>query len=115
MPRMAALPAASDPATARRLGAEARYEVMPFARAEAQAAEIGETLRLTVTTSPKHGVDRSLAVATRLRAQQPRRIDNLDQRSAQPTADHVHEVKNQLVGSIEPHRSGRPPRDRALP
>src|SRR5881227_3466299 len=68
MPRMAALPAASDPATARRLGAEARNEVMPFARAEAQAAEIGETLRLTVTTSPKHGVDRSLAVATRLRA-----------------------------------------------
>ena len=66
---MTALPAAPDPATARRPGAVGpRYEVLPFAKAEAQAAEVGEPLRLTVTTSPKHGVDRSLDVATRLRA-----------------------------------------------
>lgn len=48
--------------------AEPRYEVMPFKRAEEQAAEVGERLRLTITTSPKHGVDRSLEAAERLRA-----------------------------------------------
>ena len=50
------------------LPAEPRYEVMPFRRAEEQAAAAGERLRLTITTSPKHGVDRSLEVAERLRA-----------------------------------------------
>ena len=47
--------------------AEPRYEVLPFKKAEEQAAEVGERLRLTITTSPKHGVDRSLQVAERLR------------------------------------------------
>jgi methylenetetrahydrofolate reductase (NADPH) len=47
--------------------AEPRYEVLPFKKAEEQAAEVGERLRLTITTSPKHGVDRSLDVAERLR------------------------------------------------
>ena len=46
---------------------EPRYEVLPFGDVEAQAASIGTPLRLTVTTSPKHGVDRSLALAVRLR------------------------------------------------
>jgi methylenetetrahydrofolate reductase (NADPH) len=46
---------------------EPRYEILPFGRAETQAAEVGTTLRLTVTTSPKHGVDRSLEFAERLR------------------------------------------------
>jgi methylenetetrahydrofolate reductase (NADPH) len=41
---------------------------MPFATAEEEAAEVGEPLRLTVTTSPRHGVDRSLDFAVRLRA-----------------------------------------------
>jgi methylenetetrahydrofolate reductase (NADPH) len=44
-----------------------RYEVLPFAKAEAQAADVGAPLRLTVTVSPKHGIDRSLEVAERLR------------------------------------------------
>jgi methylenetetrahydrofolate reductase (NADPH) len=44
-----------------------RYEILPFGRGEDQAAQIGEPLRLTVTTSPKHGIDRSLDVAVRLR------------------------------------------------
>jgi methylenetetrahydrofolate reductase (NADH) len=48
--------------------AEPRYEVLPFKKAEEQAAEVGERLRLTITTSPRHGVDRSLDVAERLRA-----------------------------------------------
>jgi methylenetetrahydrofolate reductase (NADH) len=47
---------------------ESRYEILPFGDVEEQAAQAGEPLRLTVTTSPKHGIDRSLDVATRLRA-----------------------------------------------
>lgn len=68
MRRMAALPAARDSTTARRVGGGPRYEVLPFAKAHAQAAEVGEPVRLTITTSPKHGVDRSLEHAVRLRA-----------------------------------------------
>jgi methylenetetrahydrofolate reductase (NADH) len=47
--------------------AEPRYEILPFGKSEAQAAEIATPLRLTVTTSPKHGVDRSVDFAVRLR------------------------------------------------
>jgi methylenetetrahydrofolate reductase (NADPH) len=47
---------------------QARFEVMPFARGEEEAAELPEHVRLTVTCSPKHGVDRTVEVATRLRA-----------------------------------------------
>jgi methylenetetrahydrofolate reductase (NADPH) len=47
---------------------EPRYEILPFGDVEEQAAQTGEPLRLTVTTSPKHGIDRSLDVAIRLRA-----------------------------------------------
>jgi methylenetetrahydrofolate reductase (NADPH) len=46
---------------------EPRYEILPFGDVEKQAAQTGEPLRLTVTTSPKHGIDRSLDVAIRLR------------------------------------------------
>ena len=46
--------------------AGARYEVMPFASVEAQVAELPEPLRLTITTSPKHGVDHSLDFAERI-------------------------------------------------
>jgi methylenetetrahydrofolate reductase (NADPH) len=46
----------------------ARFEVMPFARGEEEAAELPERVRLTVTCSPKHGIDRTVEVATRLRA-----------------------------------------------
>jgi methylenetetrahydrofolate reductase (NADPH) len=46
---------------------EPRYEILPFGSSEEQAAQAGERLRLTVTTSPKHGVDRSLELALRLR------------------------------------------------
>jgi methylenetetrahydrofolate reductase (NADPH) len=45
-----------------------RFEVMPFARGEEEAAKLLEPVRLTVTCSPKHGIDHSVDVATRLRA-----------------------------------------------
>jgi methylenetetrahydrofolate reductase (NADPH) len=46
----------------------ARFEVMPFARGEEEAAKLPEPVRLTVTCSPKHGIDHSVEIATRLRA-----------------------------------------------
>ena len=45
-----------------------RFEIMPFPKGEEQAAELPEPVRLTVTTSPRHGVDHTLDVAERLRA-----------------------------------------------
>jgi methylenetetrahydrofolate reductase (NADPH) len=47
---------------------EHRYEVLPFPRSEEQAAEIAAPVRLTLTASAKHGIDRSVAYADRLRA-----------------------------------------------
>jgi methylenetetrahydrofolate reductase (NADH) len=45
-----------------------RFEVMPFARAVEEAAKLPEPVRLTVTCSPRHGLDETLATATQLRA-----------------------------------------------
>lgn len=45
-----------------------RYEVLPFRSSAEQAAEIVPPLRLTVTASPKHGIDRSVDHASTLRA-----------------------------------------------
>ncbi len=44
------------------------FEILPFGRGETEAAELPEPVRLTVTCSPKHGLDESIATATRLRA-----------------------------------------------
>jgi methylenetetrahydrofolate reductase (NADPH) len=45
-----------------------RFEVLPLGRSEEEAAELPGPVRLTVTCSPKHGPDRSVAVAGRLHA-----------------------------------------------
>ena len=45
----------------------ARFEVLPFARSLEEAAGLPEKVRLTITCSPKHGPDRSVEVAGRLR------------------------------------------------
>jgi methylenetetrahydrofolate reductase (NADPH) len=45
-----------------------RFEVMPFGRAEDEAAQLPEHVRLTVTCSPTHGIDRTVEVATHLRS-----------------------------------------------
>jgi methylenetetrahydrofolate reductase (NADH) len=45
-----------------------RFEIMPFPKGEEQAAALPEPVRLTVTSSPRHGVDHTLAVCERLRA-----------------------------------------------
>jgi methylenetetrahydrofolate reductase (NADPH) len=46
---------------------EARYEILPFERGYEEASRLPEPRRLTVTTSPKHGVDHSLAFGERVR------------------------------------------------
>jgi methylenetetrahydrofolate reductase (NADPH) len=45
-----------------------RFEVMPFARAVEEAEQLPEHVRLTVTCSPRHGLDESLEVGGELRA-----------------------------------------------
>ena len=45
----------------------ARFEVLPFPRSLEEAAQLPEKVRLTITCSPKHGPDRSVEMATRLR------------------------------------------------
>ena len=40
-----------------------RFEVMPFRRALDEAEQLPEPARLTVTCSPKHGLDESIPVA----------------------------------------------------
>ena len=47
---------------------QARFEILPLGRSEEQAQNLPEPVRLTVTCSPKHGPDRSVEVAGRLRA-----------------------------------------------
>jgi len=44
-----------------------RFEVLPFPRGVEEAAQLPEKVRLTVTCSPKHGPDRSVDVAAKLR------------------------------------------------
>jgi methylenetetrahydrofolate reductase (NADPH) len=44
-----------------------RFEILPFGKGPEQAAQFDRPLHLTVTTSPKHGVDRSVDVALRCR------------------------------------------------
>jgi methylenetetrahydrofolate reductase (NADPH) len=46
----------------------ARFEILPFARGEEEAAQLPEPAHLTLTTSPKHGLDHTVDTAVRLRA-----------------------------------------------
>ena len=50
-------------------GMRDRFEVMPFGRAVDEAGQLPEPVRLTVTCSPKHGLDESIVVAGQLRGQ----------------------------------------------
>jgi methylenetetrahydrofolate reductase (NADPH) len=48
----------------------AQFEILPLGRGEEEAARLAEPVRLSVTCSPRHGPDRSVAVARRLRARE---------------------------------------------
>src|SRR4249919_3541452 len=56
-----------DSAREGRVATQPRFEVLPFGKGIEQSLEIGEKLHLTITTSPKHGVDHSVEVAERFR------------------------------------------------
>jgi methylenetetrahydrofolate reductase (NADPH) len=43
-----------------------RYEILPFGTGEEEAASVGRPLTLTVTCSPRHGVDHTVDVASRI-------------------------------------------------
>ncbi len=58
---------AALPAARQAYAGGTRFEILPFGRGIEQASQVGEPLHLTVTTSPKHGVDRSVEVAVELR------------------------------------------------
>lgn len=58
-----ALPTAPSQA----LPTEPRFEILPIGKGVAEAADLPEPARITVTSSPKHGADESLDVAVRLR------------------------------------------------
>ena len=47
---------------------KSRFEVLPFGRAEEEAARLTEHVRLTVTASPTHTLDQTVETGTRLRA-----------------------------------------------
>ncbi len=51
-----------------RVAMEPRFEILPFGTGIEQALALDERLHLTLTTSPRHGVDHSLAAAERVRA-----------------------------------------------
>jgi methylenetetrahydrofolate reductase (NADPH) len=46
---------------------EPRFEILPVGKGQDEAAELPEPVRITITSSPKHGIDESLDVALRLR------------------------------------------------
>lgn len=56
-----------DPHDALAPPAHARFEILPFGDLEKQAAQIPASLAITVTCSPKHGPERSIRVAARMR------------------------------------------------
>lgn len=56
-------------ASAPALPVQPRYELLPFGQAEAQAAALAEPVRLTMTASPRHGLERTFELAAALRRQ----------------------------------------------
>jgi methylenetetrahydrofolate reductase (NADPH) len=46
-----------------------RFEILPFGKGEEETARLTEPIVVTVTSSPRHGADRTVEVAARVRAQ----------------------------------------------
>ena len=99
-----------------------RYEILPFAKAEAEAAEVASPLRLTVTISPKHGIDRSLEVAERLRplghavtlhlaarmVRSPEHLEEILERSARAGIDDFLVVGGDAPEPLGPYTEAAP-------
>jgi methylenetetrahydrofolate reductase (NADPH) len=73
-----------------------RYELLPFGAAETEAADVGRPLVLTVTCSPKHGVDHTLDVAERLAGLGHRAVPHLAARMLRDAA-HLDAVLARLA------------------
>ena len=96
-----------------------RYEVLPFRSSVEQAAEIAPPLRLTVTASPKHGIDRSVDHALSLRAfghhvtlhlaarsvESPQHLETILRRASEGGIDDMFVVGGDLQEPRGPYRS----------
>ena len=79
----------------------AQFEVLPFGKAEEQAARLPEHVTLTVTCSPVHGLDRTVETATHLAALGHRVTVHLAVRMLRDRA-HLDEVLAAMAdGSVE--------------
>ncbi|MGH2877854.1 MAG: methylenetetrahydrofolate reductase [Solirubrobacteraceae bacterium] len=76
----------------------ARYEILPLGKSEAEAAQLPEPVRLTVTCSPKHGPDHSVEVAGRLRDLGHAVTVHVAARMVRD-ADHVDELLTRMAGA----------------
>jgi methylenetetrahydrofolate reductase (NADPH) len=75
-----------------------RYEILPFGKGPEQAVGFETPLYLTVTTSPKHGVDRSVDVALRCREAGHLVTLHLAARMVRD-ADHLTEILERTRGA----------------
>jgi methylenetetrahydrofolate reductase (NADPH) len=75
-----------------------RYEILPFGTAEADVRATPGPLAITVTCSPRHGLDHSVDVATRVAAAGHQAILHLAAREVRDAA-HLDAVLERLAGS----------------
>jgi methylenetetrahydrofolate reductase (NADPH) len=75
-----------------------RYEILPFGSAESEAAAAPRPLVLTVTCSPRHGVDHTIDVAERLVALGHRAVVHLAARMLRD-AQHADAVVERLAAA----------------
>lgn len=75
-----------------------QFEVLPFPRAEDEAARLPEPADLTVTSSPRHGPERTIDVAVRLTELGHRVTPHLAARAIRDQA-HLEELLERLRGA----------------
>ena len=73
-----------------------RYEILPFGSAEAEAAAVRRPLAITVTCSPRHGIDHSVDVAERVAALGHEVVVHLAARMVRD-ADHLDELIERMA------------------
>lgn len=73
-----------------------RYEILPFGRAEAEVAAVDRPLAITVTCSPRHGIDHTVDVAERVAALGHEAVVHLAARMVRD-AGHLDELLERLA------------------
>jgi methylenetetrahydrofolate reductase (NADPH) len=74
------------------------YEILPFNGAEREAADLAEPLTITVTCSPRQGIDDTVAVATRIAGLGHRAVPHLAARMLHDAA-HLDRVLARLASA----------------